>query len=107
VIDVGDLADYAKGRRWLGMLVTVNNITLQADAAADMNNRVAVNLAPVTGAGTKCNSPFPKPASLTNELFDLAALDLKAGTKIKSITGVVGFFCNIHLAPRSKADIQL
>jgi hypothetical protein len=108
LINAEDLADYAKGRRWLGMLVKINDVTLQADAMADMNGRVAVNLSAASGAvGNKCNSPFPRPASLTNDLFDLAALGLKANTHVRSITGVVGFFCNIHLAPRSKADILL
>lgn len=106
VIDLADLADYEKGRRWNGMLVRVNNVKLQADAVADGNGRVAVNLNTVPNAGTKCNSPFPKPASLVNDLFDVAALGLKSGTTLTSVVGVVGFFCNFKLAPRSKADIK-
>jgi hypothetical protein len=107
-IDAADLADFAKGRRWMGMLVRVKNLALQADAKADSNGRVAVNLsAPVPGAPNKCDAPFPKPASLTNDLFDVAAMSLTKGTTLKSVTGVVGFFCNLKLAPRSKADIVL
>jgi hypothetical protein len=102
-VDASDLADYAKGRQWLGMLVRVKNVTLEADAVADMNGRVAVSLTP--GSGGKCNSPFPKPASLTNDLFDLASLGYKKGDVLTSVTGVVGFFCNLKLAPRSAADI--
>ena len=107
-IDVADLADFAKGRRWMGMLVRVKNIALQADATADKNGRVGVNLStPVPGAPNKCDAPFPKPASLTNDLFDVASMSLTKGTTLKSVTGVVGFFCNLKLAPRSKADIVL
>ncbi|MBC7018132.1 hypothetical protein, partial [Salmonella enterica] len=91
------------GRQWLGMLVRVKNITLESDATADMNGRVAVSLTP--GGGGKCSSPFPKPASLTNDLFDLASLGYKKGDVLTSVVGVVGFFCNIKLAPRSPADI--
>jgi hypothetical protein len=107
-IDVADLADFTKGRRWLGMLVRVKNITLEADAKNDKNLRVAVDLTPKPqGATNSCTAPFPKPASLTNDLFDLAAMGLTQGTTIKSIVGVVGFFCNLKLAPRSKADLEL
>ncbi|MDB4936674.1 MAG: hypothetical protein JWP87_3646 [Labilithrix sp.] len=105
-IDAADLADFAKGRRWLGMLVRIKNVTLLADAVNDSkgSGRLAVNLS--EGTGGNCQTPFPKPASLTNDLFDVDKLGLKKGTTLKSITGVVGFFCNLKLAPRSKADLQ-
>jgi hypothetical protein len=107
-IDGADLADFGKGRRWLGMLVRIKNVTLEADAANDKNGRVGVDLTPkAQGAANACTAPFPKPASLTNDLFDLGALGLKKGTTLKSVVGVVGFFCNLKLAPRSKADLQL
>jgi hypothetical protein len=103
-IDVNDLADFTKGRRWLGMLVRVKNVTLQQDAApTPTSNRVSAAL--TAGSFGKCDAPFPKPPTLINALFDLEALGLKKGTTIASITGVVGFFCNIQLAPRSPADI--
>lgn len=102
-IDVNDLADFTKGRRWMGMLVRVKDITLSADAINDKNGRVSVNL--TAGNGGSCTTPFPKPPSLVNALFDIDGLGLKAGTKISSLTGVVGFFCNLQLAPRTPADI--
>jgi hypothetical protein len=105
-IDAADLADFAKGRRWMGMLVRVKNVTLQKDAAADSNGRVTVDLSQsAAGAAKGCDAPFPKPASMTNDLFDVSAMGLKQGTTLKSVTGVVGFFCNLKLAPRSPADI--
>ena len=104
-IDVTDLADYTKGRKWMGMLVRVKNITLAGDAAATPTSkgRVAANMTP--GTGGACTAAFPKPPTLTNDLFDVEALGLKQGTVLASVTGVVGFFCNLHLAPRSPADI--
>jgi hypothetical protein len=105
-IDAADLSDFTKGRRWMGMLVRVKNITLQKDAAADMNGRVTVDLSQAAaGAAKGCDAAFPKPASITNDLFDLAAMGLKQGTTLKSVTGVIGFFCNLKIAPRSPADI--
>jgi len=103
-IDVNDLADFEKGRRWMGMLVRVKNITLTSDAANDKNGRVAVNL--TAGAGsTSCTAPFPKPPQMINALFDIDGLGLKSGTKVESLTGVIGFFCSLQLAPRTPADI--
>ncbi len=104
-IDVNDLADYAKGRRWMGMLVRVKNVALAADAINDKNGRVSVNITTGGGASSSCSAPFPKPAQMTNGLFDVDALGLKSGTVLASLTGVVGFFCNLQLAPRSPADI--
>ena len=104
-IDVNDLGDYLKGRRWMGMLVRVKDVTLAQDAASTMtsNGRVSASMTP--GASGACSDPFPKPPSLINALFDVEALGLKAGTKLASITGVVGFFCNLQLAPRTPDDI--
>lgn len=109
-IPLDDLADYAKARRWLGMLVRVSDVTLQDDATRQDENggRLAVNLQPrPPNAENKCDAAFPKVPQMTNDLFDVAALDLRRGAKIKSIVGVVGYFCSIKIAPRSKADIQL
>jgi hypothetical protein len=107
-IDINDLTDFAKGRQWLNMLVTVKNVKIQGAVNRDResNGRLAVDLTPKPqGAANACDAPFPKPATLTNELFDLGALDIPAGTTVTSITGLVVFFCNLHLAPRSAADI--
>jgi hypothetical protein len=108
-IDAADLTDFKKGRRWMGMLVRVKNVTLQRDASADpASGRVTVDLSEgVAGAAKGCDAAFPKPASLTNDLFDVASMNLTKGTVLKSVVGVVGFFCNLKLAPRSKADIVL
>ena len=43
--------------------------------------------------------------TLTNELYPLLDTDIPAGTTLTSITGVVTYFFNLHLAPRSPADL--
>jgi hypothetical protein len=106
-IDIRDLANFATGRRWLGMLVKVKNVTVHEAVARDelFNGRLSTPLLPPDGDTRFCG-PFPQPPTLVNELFDVAALDVPAGTTFKSITGVVTYFCNLHLAPRSLADIE-
>ena len=109
-ITVDDLADYTKARKWFGMLVRIQNVTLQEDAtrADESSGRLAVDLLPrVPGAVNSCDAPFPKVPEMSNDLFDLATLNLKKGTVLKSVTGVVGYFCSIKIAPRSQADVQL
>lgn len=107
-IDLADLTDFTKGRRWLGMLVRVTGVTAARDTYTAASGRASVDLQPqAAGALTTCDAPFPKPAQMVNDLMNLEPFGLKAGSKIKSITGVVGFFCSIKIAPRSPADIQL
>jgi hypothetical protein len=107
-VAIEELADYAKGRQWLNMLVRVENVTLEKDAiATSAGARVSSGLLPDTGTGAKCTDPFPKAPALVNELMDLNPLQLKQGTVIKSLVGVVTFFCNLHIAPRTAADVQL
>ncbi len=100
-IAAADLADYAHGRPLISMLVTVNDVTLGNDLVDAASGR---STAPIT-ADTSNNGP-----TVTNELFDLSGWNaqtqaLKKGAHIKSITGVVTFFFNLHVAPRSAADI--
>jgi len=92
-IDVADLNDYAKGRRWIGMLVTVKNVTLEADLSSS-SGRVSGPIFP----GAPNNGP-----TITNELYDLGGF--AKGQKFKSITGVVTYFFNLHIAPRSREDL--
>jgi hypothetical protein len=93
-IDVADLADFAIGRRWLGMLVTVRNVTVPL-LLDDGTGRVTGRIMP----GDTSNIP-----TVTNELYALGANDFAADTTFASITGVVTYFFNLHLAPRSAND---
>ena len=106
-IDVKDLQDYATGRKWLNMLVRVKDVTVLADVIESGNSpRVSAPMLPGNTQG-KCEDPFPKPPVLVNELANLNSVNLKANTKVKEIVGVVTYFCNLHLAPRSPADIKI
>jgi hypothetical protein len=114
---IDELADYTLGRKWLNMLVRVKNVTVERDTnGTSASGRISSGLC-VTKAGqdpcenappepaSKCEDPFPKKPTLVNELMDLAPLDLKKGDVIKELVGVVTFFCNLHIAPRSAADV--
>jgi hypothetical protein len=107
---VQDLAEYTTGRKWMGMLVRISDVTLQEDAGRteENNGRLAVDLLPrPAGAANKCDSPFPKVPEMTNDLFDVGSLGMRKNQKLKSVTGVVGYFCSIKIAPRSAADIVM
>ncbi|MDB4997679.1 MAG: hypothetical protein JWM74_5111 [Myxococcaceae bacterium] len=97
VIDIADLDDYDKGRRWMNMLVTVKDITIPDGLFDDGKGRSSAHL---TNDITNRNAP-----TVTNELFDLQAPTIKAKTTYKSITGIVTWFFYFHIAPRSPADI--
>ncbi|HEY2513810.1 MAG TPA: hypothetical protein VGI39_23240 [Polyangiaceae bacterium] len=103
VIQATDLDDYNKGLQWEGMLVTIQNVTFLDNLNNDGNGRYTAH---ITSDGTT-NGP-----TITNELFDLNAWNqaqtgpkIIKGTTYKSITGVVTWFFNFHLAPRSPNDI--
>ena len=92
-IDLADLNDYSKGRRWIGMLVTIKDVTLQDDLSSS-RGRVSGPIFP----GNPSNGP-----TMTNELYDMGGFG--KGQKFKSITGVVTYFFNLHVAPRSREDL--
>lgn len=98
-IDIKDLNDYATGRRWIGMLVTVKNVTLDG-AVSENSGRVTGFLVPKGSTPDDRNRP-----TVTNELFDLAATQPAPNQAYASITGVVTYFFNLHIAPRSAADL--
>jgi hypothetical protein len=113
-IDINDLADYKKGRQWLNMIVRVKNVVLQRDfvvrkecATTSSACRASAQLLPETNSATRCDDPFPKAPTIVNELMDIAVFDppLTKDTTIKELVGLVTFFCNLHIAPRTSADI--
>jgi hypothetical protein len=126
-VDVRDLQEYDRGRRWLNMIVRLKDVTLQRDANKP-GGRVSAGLLPETGSGLSCKAntdcpanaptcdkfhckaacsdPFPKAPVLVNELMDLSTVpQLTQGTVIKELVGVVTYFCSLHVAPRTAADI--
>ncbi|WP_394820547.1 hypothetical protein [Pendulispora albinea] len=96
-IDVNDLNDYTKGRRWLDMLVTVRDVTLATPPSNDTSNSGRVTAKLIPGG-----RDVP---TLSNELFDVPAGSIPAGTKLQSLTGIVTWFFSFHIAPRSPDDI--
>lgn len=110
--DVNDLSDYAKAAQWIGMLVRVKNVTLLDDLFVSSNSGRgnAPISQPLPGPDDPlpipCDKPFPKAASLVNELMPLDPAQLTSGRRFSSITGIVTYFCNFHLAPRSPADFE-
>ncbi len=101
-VNITDLQDFSTARKWMGTLVTLLDVTVtNAPAPSDGKGRVTAALT------TNTTGPF-----VNNELWDLQAWtgtngsnSFAAGTHFKSITGIVDFFFNIYVCPRSAADL--
>jgi hypothetical protein len=106
-IQASDLASYEGMRRWLGMLVRIDNLTLGDDPYDPPTGRYSIRID--VGGGVQTQD-IP---TLANEFFDLktflegTGLPLSAGTTFPSVTGVVTYFYGTHISPRSAADIVL
>jgi hypothetical protein len=103
VIAVSDLGDFNKGLQWNAMLVTIENVTIPDNLSNDGKGRFTAH------ASSDVSATGP---TIANELFDLetwnsaqATPPIAAGQTVKSITGIVTWFFNYHLCPRSPADI--
>ena len=100
-IDINDLqvntqAQFDKGYQWLGMLVEVDNVSLVAALADDGKGRVSGPL--ITAGGS--NAP-----TIANQLYDLQTTAYPVGQKFTKIIGIVTYFFNFQISPRSPADI--
>jgi len=108
-IDVGDLASYDDARKWIGVLVTIENVTLLQGAYESDNGRYSFRIDAAPGLS---GSEIP---TITNELYDLKDFNeeegspplLDEGDQIPSVTGIVTYFFGVHIAPRSVADFVL
>ena len=80
------------------MLVVVKNVTLFDDIKGETSGSTGALTGRVSGHIT----PAAK-GKVTNELIQLAGTP--AGTKFTSITGIVTYFFDLHIAPRSQADL--
>ncbi len=101
VIQLSDLDSFTTGRQWIGMLVTINDVTVLG-APTNNGGRVAAIIDNVADG-----------PEINNELFDLQAWNgsntqnsFPSGTHFKSVTGIVDFFFNLFICPRSMADLQ-
>jgi len=101
VVQLSDLETFGpdadgggNGRKWVGMLIQLQDVTVAYAPTGDGTGRVT---APITDL---VNSP-----AVNNELWDLPENSFPAGTHFTSITGICDFFFNIYIAPRSAADL--
>ncbi len=97
-IRLSDLDDYAAGRQWEGMLVTVRDV--YALSAASSGGRVTYTLASSPDAGTDVNT-----VTMSNEEYDLSSTEFPPGTHLQSVTGLVTWFFSYHIAPRYPSDV--
>jgi hypothetical protein len=101
-VPVADLATYESARKWMGMLVEVENVTLAEDPY-ESGGRYSIRIETGTTDETQA---IP---TITNELMDLetAFPDLERGQVIPRVRGIVTYFYGVHLAPRSVDDVTL
>jgi hypothetical protein len=95
VVDVKDFDDYNTGRKWLNMIVTVQNATVGV-GSNDGAGRITYVVSRIAGG-----------LVISNELYDLGATDIPPSTTLKSVTGIITWFDGYHIAPRSKDDLVL
>jgi hypothetical protein len=102
VIPLAELASYETGRKWIGMLVRVENVKAQSAGFKANTGRYSVRL------DTPTSDPKTLP-TINNALLDLEGTQLPfdQDTTYKSVTGVVQYFYNFAISPRTKDDIQL
>ncbi len=113
-LEVTDVDHFVKGSQWLGMLVTVKNVALTiSGTCTPMPPATTCPVLTNDGKG-RVSAPLTSDASsgpaVVNELYDLKATDFavaagKSSLPLASVTGIVTFFFNFHIAPRSAADI--
>lgn len=103
VIPLSELASYETGRKWIGILVRVENVKAQSAGFKSTSGRYSVRL---DVAGVSDPKKLP---TINNALLDVegTGLPFDAGTTYKSVTGVVQYFYNFAISPRTKDDIQL
>ncbi|MBI5533743.1 MAG: hypothetical protein HY898_13570 [Deltaproteobacteria bacterium] len=103
LITPDDLYDYASGRKWLGVYVEMRDVTLYSDLEDDGKGRFSARLALADMAGKQL-AMYPKVANSLCNFNDYAAT-MKKGTKW-NIKGIVQYFFNFSITPRSKDEIQ-
>lgn len=96
------LTSYQEARKYLGMLVRVEDVTIDGDPYAS-NGRFTVDI-DVGG-----DVPFEDVPEISNELFDLErdGPPVSDGTHFTAVTGVLTYFFSFRIAPRSADDFEL
>jgi len=106
-IPLSDLATYETGRQWIGVLATIENVKCVPEQTGTCgfgsSGRFDIKLDVPGVTNTKA---LP---TIGNDFFDLeqSGVPLAGGATYKSVTGVVQYFFNFTITPRSIEDIQL
>lgn len=101
VIPVADLSTYVDARKWIGMLVTIDNVTW-LEPPYESNGRYSIRI------DTGSQPPGEDLPTITNEHMDLKAIlpdDTAAGSSVARVTGILTYFFGVHIAPRTADDI--
>jgi hypothetical protein len=97
VITPDDLNSYANARRYLNMLVTVTSVTIAGNPTMSEGRYTAA-----------CSVSTGSNFALSNQLFNLPAeMPLSENQTFKSVTGIVTYFYDVELSPRSVADFEM
>jgi hypothetical protein len=98
VIEQSELYSYEGARKYLGMLVRLENVTIGDDPTTSSGRYTAP---------LRVDVPIPGDAvpKLSNELFALQTAGIVKDAKYSSITGVITYFYGFKIAPRSAEDL--
>ena len=99
-IPVEDLHSYDTARQWFGMLVRIENVSVGPSSVSSGRLTAPISVS----AGSAQDIP-----TVDNELYDVefdGPPTSTTGGSFKSITGIVTYFYEFHLAPRSPADFE-
>lgn len=104
-----DLFGYQNARRYLGMLVTIEDVTLSADPASSNSGlptggryTADIDHSKIDTTGVDVSDYL----KISNELYDVLndGPVLEKGAKFKSVTGIVTYFYGFKISPRSPED---
>ena len=95
IIQPSDLADYEHGRRYLDMLVTLQNVTLTG-AFANSDGRVTAPFTDVAMDGP----------TISNENVAIDPTQYSPTQTFTSVTGIVTWFFSFSVAPRTLDDLK-
>lgn len=98
-ITMADIADPKKGMQYVGRLVRMPNIAISSTFDAKFHE------AAIDGSSSTKGSTINIAAQFFN-LEDPAGLAAGSGKKYKSVTGVLNYFYNFKLCPRTLEDIE-
>lgn len=94
VVDPKTLTSYDAIRPYLGMLIELDDVTLNSSGSGS-SGRYSAGILESNGN-----------IAIANELYDVKSdPGLTSGQKFKKVVGVVTYFYDFHICPRSRADL--